>query len=185
MMGEPGIPPSILTSLMKKTCRRSGRSDGDLRVIRLDGNPRLSDHERRRRPEFFKTLALVPKYLPIWLGKHCDLVEERLSTRWPKSRHSFPFAVTPTPMSSQDAPLWFRPITSRTNCLRSRKNATEQGATTVVFTSAKLCQSIAMDNRSTHACCEAMQVKQGDVVLGEQNSSSGMTVRYQLRRSRP
>jgi len=72
--------------------------------------------------------------------------------------------------------------------LRSQlKNAAEQGATTIVITSAKLCRSIPMGNRSTPACCEAMQaeVKPGDVVLVEQNSSSGMTVRYRLPRSRP
>jgi hypothetical protein len=65
------------------------------------------------------------------------------------------------------------------------KNAAAQGATTIVITSAKLCQTIPLGNRSTHACCEAMQgeVKSGDVVLVEQNSNSGMAVRYRLPRS--
>jgi hypothetical protein len=72
--------------------------------------------------------------------------------------------------------------------LRSQlKNAAEQGATIIVITSAKLCRSIPMGNGSTPACCEAMQaeVKPGDVVLVEQNSSSGTTVCYRLPRSRP
>jgi hypothetical protein len=67
------------------------------------------------------------------------------------------------------------------------KNAAAQGATTIVITSDKLCQSIPWGNRSTHACCEeAMQrgAQFGDVVLVDQTGGAGMTIRYWLPRSR-
>ena len=64
------------------------------------------------------------------------------------------------------------------------RNAAAQGATTVVVNSTELCRSIRNANHSTQACCEAMEteIKPGDVVI-EQNSGSGMTVRYLLPRS--
>ena len=64
------------------------------------------------------------------------------------------------------------------------RSATEQGATTVVITCGELCKSIRKAGNSTQACCDAMQaeVKPGDVVLVEQGSGSGMTVRYRLPR---
>jgi hypothetical protein len=60
----------------------------------------------------------------------------------------------------------------------------EQGATTIVITSAELCSSIRKAGHWTEACCEAMQseVKPGDHVLVEQGRGSGMTVRYCLPR---
>jgi UDP-N-acetylmuramyl pentapeptide synthase len=65
------------------------------------------------------------------------------------------------------------------------RSAAAQGATKIVITSGELWQSIRMASRSTQACCEAMQaeVKPGDVVLVEQDSGSGMTVRYLLPRT--
>jgi len=64
------------------------------------------------------------------------------------------------------------------------RNAAAQGATTVVVNSTELCRTIRNANHSTQACCEAMEaeIKPGDVVI-EQNSGSGMTVRYLLPRS--
>jgi uncharacterized protein YcbK (DUF882 family) len=63
------------------------------------------------------------------------------------------------------------------------RNAAAQGATTVVVNSTELCRTIRNANHSTHACCEAMEaeIKPGDVVI-EQNSGTGMTVRYLLPR---
>jgi hypothetical protein len=64
------------------------------------------------------------------------------------------------------------------------RRAEEQGATTIVITSAELCGSIRKAGHWTEACCEAMQaeVKPGDDVLVEQGQGSGMTVRYRLPR---
>jgi hypothetical protein len=69
--------------------------------------------------------------------------------------------------------------------LSQLKNATEQGSTDVVISSSELCKSIRDASRWTQACCAAMQaeVKPGDIVLVEQESNSGMTVRYRLPRS--
>ena len=60
------------------------------------------------------------------------------------------------------------------------RNATEQGATTIV----KLCKSIRGSGQSTQASCEAMlaEVKPGDDVLVSV-SGAGMTVRYRLPRT--
>jgi UDP-N-acetylmuramyl pentapeptide synthase len=65
------------------------------------------------------------------------------------------------------------------------RSADAQGATTVVITSGELCKAIRNASRSTQACCDAMQaeVMPGDVVLVEQDSGSGMTVRYRLPRT--
>jgi hypothetical protein len=66
------------------------------------------------------------------------------------------------------------------------RDADKQGATTIVITSAEICSSIPRAGYSTEACCEAMQteVKPGDDALVEQDSGSGMTVRYRLPRPR-
>ena len=63
------------------------------------------------------------------------------------------------------------------------RNASAQGATTLVVNSTELCRSIRNANHSTQACCEAMEaeIKPGDVVI-QQNSGAGMTVRYLLPR---
>jgi hypothetical protein len=65
------------------------------------------------------------------------------------------------------------------------RNAAEQGATTILITSVELCKSIRGSGQSTQACREAMQaeVKLGDDVLVDQDSGSGMSVRYQLPRN--
>lgn len=65
------------------------------------------------------------------------------------------------------------------------RSAAEQGATSIVINSDKLCLSVRNANNSTHACCEAMkaEVKRGDVVLVAQDSGAGMTVRYLLPRT--
>jgi UDP-N-acetylmuramyl pentapeptide synthase len=72
----------------------------------------------------------------------------------------------------------------RHELLAQLKNAVEQGARSIVITSGELCKSIRNAGHSTQACCEAMQAeaKPGDVVLVEQDSGSGMTVRYRLPR---
>jgi hypothetical protein len=64
------------------------------------------------------------------------------------------------------------------------RKAAEQGATTILITSIELCRSIRGSGQSTQACCEAMQaeVKPGDDVLVDQDSGSGMAVRYRLPR---
>jgi hypothetical protein len=63
------------------------------------------------------------------------------------------------------------------------RRAAEEGATTVVVTSADLCRSIRNANNSMDACYEAMQaeIKPGDVVL-DQISGNAMAIRYLLPR---
>jgi hypothetical protein len=97
-----------------------------------------------------------------------------------------PAAVTPTPMSSRDASHGF------SRSLRARvagavKKAAAQGSIDIVINSGQLYRSLGGYPGSTHgmpACCDAMrsEMKPGDILLVEQASGPGMTVRYQLPR---
>jgi UDP-N-acetylmuramyl pentapeptide synthase len=63
--------------------------------------------------------------------------------------------------------------------------AAAQGATNIVITSGELCAAIRMGNRSSDACCEAMEAetKPGDVVVVAKSKGASMTVRYLLPRT--
>ena len=64
------------------------------------------------------------------------------------------------------------------------KRAAEQGATNILIRTSELCRSVRMGTSSMDAGCDAMQneIKPGDVVVLDRNSSAGMTVRYLLPR---
>ena len=67
------------------------------------------------------------------------------------------------------------------------KKAAAQGSIDIVTNSGELHRSLGGYPGSTHgmpACCDAMrsEMKPGDILLVEQASGPGMTVRYQLPR---
>jgi hypothetical protein len=64
------------------------------------------------------------------------------------------------------------------------RRAADEGATDVVITSRELCAAIRTGNRSSDACCEAMEVetKPGDLVVVAKSKGASMTVRYLLPR---
>jgi hypothetical protein len=64
------------------------------------------------------------------------------------------------------------------------RRAADEGATDIVITSGELCAAIRGGNRSTEACCDAMEAetKPGDVLVVAKSLGAGMTVRYLLPR---
>ena len=96
------------------------------------------------------------------------------------------FAVTPTPMSSREVSL-VSVDHFRHELLAQMNRAAKHGSIDTVINSGELYRSLGGYPGSIHgmpACCEAMrsEMKPGDVVLVEQASGSGMTVRYRLPR---
>jgi hypothetical protein len=70
--------------------------------------------------------------------------------------------------------------------LRSQlRAAADRGATNILITSRELCKSVRMGTAFLDACCEAMQqeLQSDDIVVQDQNSGAGMSVRYRLPRS--
>jgi hypothetical protein len=65
------------------------------------------------------------------------------------------------------------------------RRAADEGATDIRITSGELCAAIRTGNRSSDACCEAMEAetKPGDVVVVAKSKSAGMAVRYLLPRT--
>jgi hypothetical protein len=101
------------------------------------------------------------------------------------------FVLPGSEIKNQDSLSCRLPVVSidhfRYELISQLRRAAEQGATKILITSDELCQSIRMGKASTDACCEAMQaeMKPGDVLLVEQSSGAGMTVRYLLPRPGP
>jgi 3-keto-L-gulonate-6-phosphate decarboxylase len=65
------------------------------------------------------------------------------------------------------------------------RRAFEQGATSIVITASELSKSVRGVVTSMDACCEAMQVEimANDVLIQNNDSGLGMSVRYQLPRT--
>jgi hypothetical protein len=97
-----------------------------------------------------------------------------------------PAAVTPTPMSLREVIL-VSVDHFRHQLLAQMNRAAKAGSIDIVINSGQLYRSLGGYPGSMHgmpACCDAMrsEMKPGDILLVEQASGPGMTVRYRLPR---
>ena len=95
-------------------------------------------------------------------------------------------AVTPKPISSRDAHM-VSVDHFRRELLAQMNRAAKHGSIDIVITAGEFYRSLGGYPGSIHgmpACCDAMrsEMKPGDILLVEQNSGPGMTVRYRLPR---
>jgi hypothetical protein len=104
------------------------------------------------------------------------------TTFWPKPSD----AVTPTQMSSREVSM-VSVDHFRQELVAQMSRAAKHGSIETVVNSVKLYRSLGGYPGSLHgmpACCDAMraEMKPGDILLVEQTSGPGMTVRYRLPR---
>ena len=96
-------------------------------------------------------------------------------------------AVTLTPISSRDAHM-VSVDHFRRELLVQMNRAAKHGSIDIVINAGEFYRSLGGYPGSIHgmpACCDAMrsEMKPGDILLVEQNSGPGMTVRYRLPRT--